>query len=76
MLDEWDITHNRMDLPPEVWKFIREKGFLGIIIPKSYGGLGFLGLRALGDRDEDLHAQRHVRGDGDGAQFARARPSC
>ena len=41
MLDEWDITNNRMDLPPEVWKFIREKGFLGIIIPKSYGGLGF-----------------------------------
>ncbi len=41
MLNEWDIVHNRMDLPPEVWKFIREKGFLGIIIPKSYGGLGF-----------------------------------
>ena len=41
MLNEWDIIHNRMDLPPEVWKFIREKGFLGIIIPKSYGGLGF-----------------------------------
>ena len=41
MLSEWDITHNRMDLPPEAWKFIREKGFLGIIIPKEYGGLGF-----------------------------------
>ncbi len=41
MLHEWDITHERMDLPPEVWKFIREKGFLGIIIPKSFGGLGF-----------------------------------
>jgi acyl-CoA dehydrogenase len=41
MLNEWDITHQRMDLPPEVWKFIRDKGFLGIIIPKSYGGLGF-----------------------------------
>ncbi|MCW5593204.1 MAG: acyl-CoA dehydrogenase [Burkholderiales bacterium] len=41
MLDEWDINHERMDLPPEVWKFIRDKGFLGIIIPKSYGGLGF-----------------------------------
>lgn len=41
MLDEWEISHQRMDLPPEVWKFIREKGFLGIIIPKSYGGLGF-----------------------------------
>jgi acyl-CoA dehydrogenase len=41
MLDEWDITNNRMDLPPEAWKFIAEKGFLGIIIPKAYGGLGF-----------------------------------
>jgi acyl-CoA dehydrogenase len=41
MLDEWDVTHHRMDLPPGVWKFIRERGFLGIIIPKSYGGLGF-----------------------------------
>lgn len=41
MLDEWDITHNRTDLPPEVWQFIREKGFLGMIIPQSYGGLEF-----------------------------------
>ena len=41
MLDEWEITHERMDLPPAVWKFIRERGFLGIIIPKQYGGLGF-----------------------------------
>ena len=41
MLDEWDINHERMDLPPAAWKFIRDKGFLGIIIPKSYGGLGF-----------------------------------
>jgi acyl-CoA dehydrogenase len=41
MLDEWDINHERMDLAPEAWKFIRDKGFLGIIIPKAYGGLGF-----------------------------------
>ncbi len=41
MLDEWDISHNRMDLPPEAWKFIRDRGFLGIIIPRSFGGLGF-----------------------------------
>jgi acyl-CoA dehydrogenase len=41
MLNEWDITHTRMDLPPEVWKFIRDKGFLGMIIPKAYGGLEF-----------------------------------
>ncbi|HYC36658.1 MAG TPA: acyl-CoA dehydrogenase [Usitatibacter sp.] len=41
MIDEWDTVHRRMDLAPEVWRFIRDKGFLGIIIPKSYGGLGF-----------------------------------
>lgn len=41
MLDEWDITHIRTDLPPEVWQFIKDKGFLGMIIPKQYGGLEF-----------------------------------
>ncbi|HCI12858.1 MAG: acyl-CoA dehydrogenase [Gallionellales bacterium GWA2_60_142] len=41
MLDDWDITHNRADLPPEVWQFIKDKGFFGMIVPKSYGGLEF-----------------------------------
>jgi acyl-CoA dehydrogenase len=41
MLDDWDITHNRVDLPPEVWQFIKIKGFFGMIIPKQYGGLEF-----------------------------------
>ena len=41
MLDDWDITHKRADLPPEVWQFIKVKGFFGMIIPKRYGGLEF-----------------------------------
>ncbi len=41
MLDDWTITHERGDLPPEVWRFIKEQGFLGMIIPSAYGGLGF-----------------------------------
>src|SRR5882757_327617 len=41
MLDDWDITHVRADLPPEVWKFIKAKGFLGMIVPRRYGGLEF-----------------------------------
>ncbi len=41
MLDEWKITHEHRDLPPEVWKFLREKGFFAMIIPKKYGGLEF-----------------------------------
>ena len=38
MLDEWKITHELKDLPPEVWQFIKENGFFGLIIPKQYGG--------------------------------------
>ena len=41
MLDDWDITHTRQDLPPEVWQYIKDNGFFGMIIPKEYGGLEF-----------------------------------
>jgi acyl-CoA dehydrogenase len=41
MVDEWDITHRRADLPPEVWDYLKKKGFFAMIIPKKYGGLGF-----------------------------------
>jgi acyl-CoA dehydrogenase len=41
MLDDWDITHVRADLPPEVWSFIKAGGFFGMIIPRRYGGLEF-----------------------------------
>jgi len=41
MVDEWKIAWKDHDLPPEVWSFMREKKFFGMIIPKKYGGLGF-----------------------------------
>lgn len=41
MLDDWDITHNRTDMPVQVWDYIKAQGFLGMIIPKRYGGLEF-----------------------------------
>jgi acyl-CoA dehydrogenase len=41
MLYDWDITHVRADLPPEVWKFIKAQGFFGMIVPRRYGGLEF-----------------------------------
>jgi acyl-CoA dehydrogenase len=41
MINDWDITHNRADMPPEMWKFLREEGFFSLIIPKSYGGKQF-----------------------------------
>jgi acyl-CoA dehydrogenase len=41
MICDWDITHNRADLPPEMWQFLKDHGFFGLIIPKEYGGKGF-----------------------------------
>jgi acyl-CoA dehydrogenase len=40
MLDEWEIERAR-DLSPQVWAFIKRERFFGMIIPRSYGGLGF-----------------------------------
>lgn len=41
MLDDWDITHRRADLPAAVWSFIKSRGFFAMIIPLRYGGLEF-----------------------------------
>jgi acyl-CoA dehydrogenase len=41
MIDDWDIRHNRADLPKEVWDYLKAEGFLGMLISKEHGGLGF-----------------------------------
>jgi len=43
-VNDWEITHVHADLPPELWEFIREQRFFGMIIPREYGGLGFSAL--------------------------------
>ncbi len=39
-LDDWDVSQ-RGDLPEEIWDFLREQRFFGMIIPEEHGGLGF-----------------------------------
>jgi len=41
MLNDWQITFELCDLPPEVWDFLKRHKFFAMIIPKEYGGLGF-----------------------------------
>ncbi|MCE7875936.1 MAG: acyl-CoA dehydrogenase [Betaproteobacteria bacterium PRO3] len=41
MVSDWETTNVYKDMPPHAWQFIKDKGFLGMIIPKEYGGLGF-----------------------------------
>jgi acyl-CoA dehydrogenase len=40
MLDDHAIDQAG-DLPPEVWRHLRERRFFGMIIPEAWGGLGF-----------------------------------
>ena len=41
MLNDWEISHHRGDLPEEIWKFFKSEKFFAMIIPKKYGGLEF-----------------------------------
>ncbi|WP_394201802.1 acyl-CoA dehydrogenase [Shewanella waksmanii] len=41
MIDDFDIVHNRKDLPPELWDYFKREGFFALIIPKQYGGKAF-----------------------------------
>jgi acyl-CoA dehydrogenase len=44
MANDWEVTHERYDLSPQLWQYLKDKGFFGMIIPKKYGGLGFSAL--------------------------------
>ncbi len=41
LIDDWKATQTDYDLSPDAWQYLKDKGFLGMIIPKKYGGLEF-----------------------------------
>ncbi len=41
MLNDWNIRHERREVPEEVWDFVKQNGFLGMLISREHGGLGF-----------------------------------
>jgi acyl-CoA dehydrogenase len=41
LLDDWQLTHELADMPPNVWEFLKAHKFFAMIIPREYGGLGF-----------------------------------
>ncbi len=41
MSDAWKINHDWSIIPDHIIKYVLENGFLGMIIPKKYGGLDF-----------------------------------
>jgi acyl-CoA dehydrogenase len=43
VIDDWEVWESR-ELPQVAWDVIKRERFLGMIIPKEFGGLGFSGL--------------------------------
>lgn len=41
MANDFQITHELADLPPELWTYLKENRFFAMIIKKEYGGLDF-----------------------------------
>ncbi|HEX2843165.1 acyl-CoA dehydrogenase [Hyphomicrobium sp.] len=41
MIDHWQIRHSERRMPKEIWDFVKAHGFLGMLISKEHGGLGF-----------------------------------
>ncbi|HED14099.1 MAG TPA: acyl-CoA dehydrogenase [Gammaproteobacteria bacterium] len=41
VLDDWEISEQRHDLPEAIWQRLSKQGYFGMIIPKEYGGKGF-----------------------------------
>ncbi len=41
MVDHWQIRHAERRMPTEIWDFVKAHGFLGMLISKEHGGLGF-----------------------------------
>ncbi|KEY60653.1 acyl-CoA dehydrogenase FadE [Serratia sp. DD3] len=41
MANDFQITHELADLPPELWAYLKQHRFFAMIIKKEYGGLDF-----------------------------------
>lgn len=41
LIDDWQIRHEMREIPDEIWAFAKKHGYLGMLISKEHGGLGF-----------------------------------
>lgn len=44
MLDDWNINHQAYDMPENVWNYLKQEKFFGLVVPKRYGGREFSAL--------------------------------
>jgi alkylation response protein AidB-like acyl-CoA dehydrogenase len=41
LVDDWKMVQEERDMPVEVWQYLKENRFFGMVIERKYGGKGF-----------------------------------
>lgn len=41
LIDDWHVRFETKEIPENIWQFVKDNGFLGMLISKEHGGLGF-----------------------------------
>ena len=41
LIEDWQVRHAEREIPEKIWDFVKSNGFLGMLISKEHGGLGF-----------------------------------
>jgi acyl-CoA dehydrogenase len=41
IIDDWEVRHTQREISDKIWDFVKSRGFLGMLISKEHGGLGF-----------------------------------
>lgn len=41
MIDDWQVRACNREVPEEIWDYVKDNGYLGMLISKEHGGLGF-----------------------------------
>ncbi len=41
MINDWQMRHTEAEVPEDIWDYVKKHGFLGMLISKEHGGLGF-----------------------------------
>ncbi len=41
LIKDWQVRHQQREIPEAIWDFVKSRGFLGMLISKEHGGLGF-----------------------------------
>ena len=72
MVNDWEVTHERADLSPEVWQYLKDNKFFAMIIKKKYGGLEFSAYAQSCVLQKAVRRQRRARLHRRRAQLLRA----